>query len=82
MFFFFCDLKFCCLNATTYQLSATRPGSIQARGDNLFSVVKAFASSSMLRNTSERQSFESSTGNASEERAIFFDYMTWFMVCD
>ncbi|XP_057530899.1 uncharacterized protein LOC130809230 [Amaranthus tricolor] len=66
---------------TSYDtLERLLPGSIQARGDNLFSVVKAFASSSMLRNTSERQSFESSTGNASEERAIFFDYMTWFMV--
>ncbi|CAO2829716.1 unnamed protein product [Amaranthus hypochondriacus] len=66
---------------TSYDtLERLLPGSIQARGDNLFSVVKAFASSSMLRNTSERQSFESSAGNTSEERAIFFDYMTWFMV--
>ncbi|KAL2903638.1 Endoplasmic reticulum metallopeptidase 1 [Bienertia sinuspersici] len=53
------------------------PGSIQARGDNLFSVAKAFASSSLLRNASERQYLEFATDH---ERAIFFDYMTWFMV--
>ncbi|KNA24673.1 hypothetical protein SOVF_013590 isoform B [Spinacia oleracea] len=56
------------------------PGSIQARGDNLFSLVRAFASSSMLRNASERQYFESADQGTDSERAIFFDYMTWFMV--
>ncbi|XP_021744889.1 endoplasmic reticulum metallopeptidase 1-like isoform X1 [Chenopodium quinoa] len=57
------------------------PGSIQARGDNLYSVVRAFASSFMLRNSSERQYFESAAqGTDDGERAIFFDYMTWFMV--
>ncbi|KMT07478.1 hypothetical protein BVRB_6g150960 isoform A [Beta vulgaris subsp. vulgaris] len=66
---------------TSYDtLERLLPGSIQARGDNLFSVVKAFASSSMLRNASERQYLESSAQGTNDERAIFFDYMTWFMV--
>ncbi|KAL9225560.1 hypothetical protein vseg_001466 [Gypsophila vaccaria] len=66
---------------TSYDtLERLLPGSIQARGDNLFSVVKAFASSPLLRNASERQFLKSSGQGPHDERAIFFDYMTWFMV--
>ncbi|KAK3443323.1 endoplasmic reticulum metallopeptidase 1 [Eucalyptus grandis] len=53
------------------------PGSVQARGDNLFSLVKAFTTSSMLRNAHEREHI-GSTG--SDERAVFFDYLSWILI--
>ncbi|GMH01502.1 hypothetical protein Nepgr_003341 [Nepenthes gracilis] len=56
------------------------PGSIQARGDNLFSLVKAFASSSMLHNARKQQSFAPIAKESDNDRAIFFDYLSWFMV--
>ncbi|KAL8161710.1 hypothetical protein V2J09_013199 [Rumex salicifolius] len=56
------------------------PGSIQARGDNLIRVVKTFAGSSMLYNASERVSLGSAAKASSDEGAIYFDYLTWFMV--
>ncbi|XP_074295688.1 uncharacterized protein LOC141623484 [Silene latifolia] len=66
---------------TSYDtLERLLPGSIQARGDNLFSVVKAFASSPLLMNSSDRQFLKSAGQDPHEERTIFFDYMTWFMV--
>ncbi|KAK9707559.1 hypothetical protein RND81_07G204800 [Saponaria officinalis] len=66
---------------TSYDtLERLLPGSIQARGDNLFSVVKGFASSPLLMNASDRQFIKSSGQGPHDERAIFFDYMTWFMV--
>uniref|UniRef100_A0A2N9G0T5 Uncharacterized protein n=1 Tax=Fagus sylvatica TaxID=28930 RepID=A0A2N9G0T5_FAGSY len=55
------------------------PGSIQARGDNLFSLIKAFTNSSMLQNARDRES-SAATGNKYMDQAVFFDYLTWFMI--
>ncbi|XP_021281761.1 endoplasmic reticulum metallopeptidase 1 [Herrania umbratica] len=55
------------------------PGSMQARGDNLYSAVKAFAESPKLKNALERESFGISD-DYNDERAVFFDYLTWFMI--
>ncbi|XVF85249.1 hypothetical protein PTKIN_Ptkin17bG0102700 [Pterospermum kingtungense] len=55
------------------------PGSIQARGDNLYSTVKAFVESSKLKNAHERESLNFSD-EYNDERAVFFDYLTWFMI--
>ncbi|XP_022733852.1 endoplasmic reticulum metallopeptidase 1-like isoform X2 [Durio zibethinus] len=55
------------------------PGSMQARGDNLYSTVKAFAESSKLKNAHERESLGVSD-DYNDERAVFFDYLTWFMI--
>ncbi|ESR51288.1 hypothetical protein CICLE_v10030679mg [Citrus x clementina] len=56
------------------------PGSVQARGDNLFNVLKAFSNSSKLQNAHDRASFEATGIKNTDERAIFFDYLTWFMI--
>ncbi|KAF3944630.1 hypothetical protein CMV_028922 [Castanea mollissima] len=55
------------------------PGSIQARGDNLFSIIKAFTNSSMLQNARDRESF-AATANKYVDQDVFFDYLTWFMI--
>ncbi|KAM0905354.1 hypothetical protein ACQ4PT_017446 [Festuca glaucescens] len=55
------------------------PGSIQARGENLFNLIKAFTNSSMLLKESERYN-KSVNDKINNLRAIFFDYMTWFMI--
>ncbi|XP_022725833.1 endoplasmic reticulum metallopeptidase 1-like [Durio zibethinus] len=55
------------------------PGSIQARGDNLYSAVKAFAESSKLKNAHERD-FLGVSDDYNDERAVFFDYLTRFMI--
>ncbi|KAJ4959938.1 hypothetical protein NE237_019848 [Protea cynaroides] len=55
------------------------PGSIQARGENLFSLIKAFSSSSKLQNTYERVALMEPNGIV-DQRAVFFDYMTWFLI--
>uniref|UniRef100_A0A0D9WXT4 Peptidase M28 domain-containing protein n=1 Tax=Leersia perrieri TaxID=77586 RepID=A0A0D9WXT4_9ORYZ len=54
------------------------PGSIQARGENLFNLVKAFTNSSMLLKGNKR-SIEAMP-KTDDLRDIFFDYLTWFMV--
>ncbi|ESQ28568.1 hypothetical protein EUTSA_v10018109mg [Eutrema salsugineum] len=56
------------------------PGSMQARGENLISVLKAFTSSSKLKAASERNSLDMDTNSDMVERAVFFDYLTLFMV--
>ncbi|CAN6447482.1 unnamed protein product [Victoria cruziana] len=56
------------------------PGSIQARGENLFSLVKAFTSSSKLQNAMQRELLRVSQNETIEERAVFFDYLSLFMV--
>lgn len=53
---------------------------MQARGDNLFSVLKAFSNSSELQNANGRVSLEATGNKNKDERAIFFDYLTWFTV--
>ncbi|KAF3431060.1 hypothetical protein FNV43_RR25790 [Rhamnella rubrinervis] len=56
------------------------PGSIQARGDNLFSILKAFTNSSQLQNAHEKRSGEVIANLPDGESAIFFDYLTIFMI--
>ncbi|GAV66496.1 Peptidase_M28 domain-containing protein [Cephalotus follicularis] len=66
---------------TSYDtLDRLLPGSMQARGENLFSLLNAFTNSSKLRNADERASLKFNTNDYDDERAIFFDYLTWFMV--
>ncbi|KAK8647546.1 hypothetical protein V6N13_121279 [Hibiscus sabdariffa] len=55
------------------------PGSMQARGDNLYSTVKAFAESSKLKNAHERESLGVSD-EYDDGQAVFFDYLAWFMI--
>lgn len=59
----------------------SRPGSIQARGENLFSVIKAFTNSTKLRNIYQTNYSEVTASLFKDERAVFFDYLSWFMVC-
>ncbi|XP_023002838.1 endoplasmic reticulum metallopeptidase 1-like isoform X2 [Cucurbita maxima] len=56
------------------------PGSIQARGDNLFSLIKGFANSSMLQSFNKQASPEITIHQDKDDGAIFFDYLSWFMV--
>ncbi|GKV21293.1 hypothetical protein SLEP1_g31288 [Rubroshorea leprosula] len=56
------------------------PGSMQARGENLLSVLKAFTYSSKLKSAREGESVGASANDYNDERAVFFDYLTWFMV--
>lgn len=56
------------------------PGSIQVRGENLFRLVEAFTNSSKLRNTYERESFKAAANESKDERAVFFDYLSYFMI--
>ncbi|CAN6197533.1 unnamed protein product [Urochloa humidicola] len=54
------------------------PGSIQARGENLFHLVKAFTNS-MLSKENEISNKGAKDGTE-DSRPVFFDYLTWFMV--
>ncbi|XP_047981565.1 endoplasmic reticulum metallopeptidase 1 isoform X1 [Salvia hispanica] len=56
------------------------PGSMQARGDNLFSLMKAFANSSNLLTAQERKSLRDSTSQPKGGRPIYFDYFARFLV--
>ncbi|KAK6930827.1 LOW QUALITY PROTEIN: Peptidase M28 [Dillenia turbinata] len=56
------------------------PGSIQARGHNLFRVIEAFSSSPELRNAHDRKSLADSAYSSGTERGVFFDYLSTFMV--
>ncbi|CAI9093219.1 OLC1v1028664C2 [Oldenlandia corymbosa var. corymbosa] len=56
------------------------PGSLQARGDNLFSLIKAFTNSSMLKNAYERESLREIGTQYHDEKAVFFDFFSWFLV--
>jgi hypothetical protein len=69
-----------CCNYYVIIFFCLSPGSIQARGENLFNLVKAFTNSSMLLKESERYN-TTVNDRIVNPRAIFFDYMTWFMVC-
>ncbi|OMO88172.1 Peptidase M28 [Corchorus olitorius] len=55
------------------------PGSMQARGENLYRTLKTFAESSKLKSAHERESL-SSSDDYNDDRAVFFDYLTWFMI--
>ncbi|KAL1216448.1 hypothetical protein V5N11_026378 [Cardamine amara subsp. amara] len=56
------------------------PGSMQARGENLLGLLKAFSSSSKLKVASERRSLDVDANNDMVERSVFFDYLTFIMV--
>ncbi|XP_022131778.1 endoplasmic reticulum metallopeptidase 1 [Momordica charantia] len=56
------------------------PGSVQARGDNLFSIIKGFTNSSRLHNFYKQASPEITIHQEKDDGAIFFDYLSWFMV--
>ncbi|XP_008445498.2 uncharacterized protein LOC103488498 isoform X1 [Cucumis melo] len=56
------------------------PGSVQARGENLFSIIKGFTNSSMLQNFYKPASSEITIHQEKDDGAIFFDYLSWFMV--
>ncbi|GFP88378.1 endoplasmic reticulum metallopeptidase 1 [Phtheirospermum japonicum] len=57
------------------------PGSMQARGDNLFSLMKAFASSTKLLTAQQRESFGAAASGSKGESPVFFDYFAQFLVC-
>ncbi|EPS72840.1 hypothetical protein M569_01917, partial [Genlisea aurea] len=57
------------------------PGSMQARGDNLFSLMKSFSISSQLLNAHERKSKRVASDDGSKStRPVFFDVFVHFMV--
>ena len=58
----------------------TRPGGIQARGDNLFNLIKAFTNSSKLENAHDRALNTRSGVRSDDEQPMFFDYLSWFLV--
>lgn len=53
---------------------------MQARGENLISVLKAFTTSPNLKVASERKSLDVDADVDMVERAVLFDYLTRFMV--
>ncbi|PKA54896.1 hypothetical protein AXF42_Ash000731 [Apostasia shenzhenica] len=55
------------------------PGSIQARGENTISLIDAFASSPMLLDAKHRN-LKAAATEKNIDRAIYFDYMSLFMV--
>ncbi|XP_076916591.1 uncharacterized protein LOC143576376 isoform X1 [Bidens hawaiensis] len=63
-------------HTSTDSVERLLPGSIQARGDNLFSVVKAFTNSSKLQNAHDRGLAE----EHDDGHPMFFDYLSWFLV--
>ncbi|XP_021630979.1 endoplasmic reticulum metallopeptidase 1 isoform X3 [Manihot esculenta] len=66
---------------TSYDtLDKLLPGSMQARGDNLLSILKAFTNSSKLRTAQEREALRASSDDYRDEQAVFFDYLSWFMI--
>ncbi|CAL0306366.1 unnamed protein product [Lupinus luteus] len=56
------------------------PGSIQARGENLFSIIKTFTNSSKLKSTYITNSSGVTANAFNDERAVFSDYFSWFMM--
>jgi len=47
----------------------------------LFSIIKTFTNSSKLQNTYQTNYSEVTAITFNDERAVFFDYFSWFMVC-
>ncbi|KAK4765057.1 hypothetical protein SAY86_026147 [Trapa natans] len=56
------------------------PGSIQARGENLVSLLKAFTNSPSLKTASERKAIAATSRKHEDDRAVFFDYLSWFLI--
>eukprot|EP01018_Ginkgo_biloba_P014095 Gb_29425 [translate_table: standard] len=66
---------------TSYdRLEKILPGSMQARGENLISILKALSNSSQLLNAQQRADLKVAGNVTVEDRPIFFDYLSWFMV--
>lgn len=63
-------------HTSTDSVERLLPGSMQARGDNLFNVIKAFTNSSRLENAHDR----GLTKERDDEKPMFFDYLSWFLV--
>ncbi|KAK1271720.1 hypothetical protein QJS04_geneDACA012639 [Acorus gramineus] len=55
------------------------PGSIQARGENLFSLLKGFTAS-VLQNAQERKFHAVEADGKEDDRPIFFDYLSWTVI--
>ncbi|XP_078441652.1 Zn-dependent exopeptidases superfamily protein [Wolffia australiana] len=55
------------------------PGSIQARGENLYSLIKAFTTSPFLQNA-EKRSQQEAVENSWSDRPVYFDYLSQFMI--
>lgn len=62
------------------RLDKILPGSIQARGENLISLLKALSSSFQLRNAQQRADIITAANSTQEDRPVFFDYLSLFMV--
>ncbi|CAA6664062.1 unnamed protein product [Spirodela intermedia] len=60
-------------------LERLMPGSIQARGENLYALVKAFTASPLLRNAEQRSQVDAAK-DPGNDRAVYFDYLSWFMI--
>lgn len=56
------------------------PGSIQARGENLFSLIRAFTNSSKLQSVHERSLVTLESYANEEDRAVFFDYLSLILI--
>ncbi|KAI5070997.1 hypothetical protein GOP47_0013248 [Adiantum capillus-veneris] len=56
------------------------PGSMQIRGENLMSLLRAFSSSSKLLNARDRAALQDKQTSEREKRPIFFDFLGWFMI--
>lgn len=54
------------------------PGSMQARGDNIYNLIKAFTSSPLLQAAQQRPF--SVKNEKKDERAVYFDYLSLFMI--
>nr|XP_043638114.1 endoplasmic reticulum metallopeptidase 1 isoform X2 [Erigeron canadensis] len=67
-------------HTSTDSVERLLPGSLQARGDNLFNVVKAFTNSSKLENSHDRKLKAVSGVELDDEQPMFFDYLSWFLV--
>lgn len=68
-------------HTSTDSVERLLPGSIQARGVNLFNLVKAFTNSPNLKNAHERRLDKESGGKSDDdEQPMFFDYVSWFLI--
>ncbi|KAI7996604.1 hypothetical protein LOK49_LG10G00993 [Camellia lanceoleosa] len=43
-------------------------------------IIKAFINSSKLQNALERESLGVAANESDDERAVFFDYLAWFLI--
>jgi hypothetical protein len=53
---------------------------MQVRGENLMSLLKSFTHSQELRNSSDRVLLKSQMSKTTDKKAVFFDFLGWFMV--